>query len=152
MFSRCFFFNDTATTETYTYGHTLSRHDALPICWRRIRARRQTRWRSGTISSCHALLYGGVGRRTPGESHRAVSNLRPCQGICATVVKGVPYSLTARQRRVGARIHEAIGDQLAKRIGAVADGVLHRGIHLAERVRVAVGDEDRVVTETAIAA
>src|SRR3546814_10469490 len=30
----CYFgccFNDTATTEIYTYGHTLSRHDALPI-------------------------------------------------------------------------------------------------------------------------
>src|SRR3546814_13630669 len=26
-----FFFNDTATTEIYTYCHTLSRHDALPI-------------------------------------------------------------------------------------------------------------------------
>src|SRR3546814_15068013 len=28
----CFFFNYTATTEVYTYGHTLSLHDALPIC------------------------------------------------------------------------------------------------------------------------
>src|SRR3546814_3507885 len=27
-----FFFNDTAPTEIYTYGHTLSLHDALPIC------------------------------------------------------------------------------------------------------------------------
>src|SRR3546814_17759352 len=27
-----FLFNDTATTEIYTYGHTLSLHDALPIC------------------------------------------------------------------------------------------------------------------------
>src|SRR3546814_16050377 len=27
-----FFFNDTATTEIYTYGHPLSLHDALPIC------------------------------------------------------------------------------------------------------------------------
>src|SRR3546814_5316261 len=27
----CFFFNDTATTEIYTYGNTLSLHDALPI-------------------------------------------------------------------------------------------------------------------------
>src|SRR3546814_15856268 len=27
-----FFLNDTATTEIYTYGHTLSLHDALPIC------------------------------------------------------------------------------------------------------------------------
>src|SRR3546814_14425155 len=26
-----FFFNATATTEIYTYGHTLSLHDALPI-------------------------------------------------------------------------------------------------------------------------
>src|SRR3546814_11115988 len=26
-----FFFNDTATTEVYTYGHTLTLHDALPI-------------------------------------------------------------------------------------------------------------------------
>src|SRR3546814_20675780 len=26
-----FFFNDTSTTESYTYGHTLSLHDALPI-------------------------------------------------------------------------------------------------------------------------
>src|SRR3546814_19469265 len=29
------FFNDTATTEIYTYGHTLSLHDALPISARR---------------------------------------------------------------------------------------------------------------------
>src|SRR3546814_16884373 len=27
----CCFFNDTVTTESYTYGHTLSLHDALPI-------------------------------------------------------------------------------------------------------------------------
>jgi len=27
-----FFFNDTATTEIYTGNHTLSLHDALPIC------------------------------------------------------------------------------------------------------------------------
>src|SRR3546814_16129930 len=30
-FSWIFFVNDTATTEIYTYGHTLSLHDALPI-------------------------------------------------------------------------------------------------------------------------
>src|SRR3546814_10987091 len=27
----CFFLNNTATTGIYTYGHTLSLHDALPI-------------------------------------------------------------------------------------------------------------------------
>src|SRR3546814_11565559 len=31
IFAFFFFFNDTATTEIYTYGHTLSLHDALPI-------------------------------------------------------------------------------------------------------------------------
>src|SRR3546814_17504569 len=29
-----FFWNDKATTENDTYGHTLSLHDALPICQR----------------------------------------------------------------------------------------------------------------------
>src|SRR3546814_1684131 len=33
MYDMIFFFNDTATTEIYTYGHTLSLHDALPIWW-----------------------------------------------------------------------------------------------------------------------
>src|SRR3546814_19922429 len=31
LFDVFVFFNDTATTEIYTYGHTLSLHDALPI-------------------------------------------------------------------------------------------------------------------------
>src|SRR3546814_18102272 len=31
FYSFYFFFHDTATTEIYTYGHTLSLHDALPI-------------------------------------------------------------------------------------------------------------------------
>src|SRR3546814_12572949 len=31
IFCWFFFFNDPATTEIYTYGHTLSLHDALPI-------------------------------------------------------------------------------------------------------------------------
>src|SRR3546814_18414879 len=31
MFICFYFFNDTATTEIYTYCHTLSLHDALPI-------------------------------------------------------------------------------------------------------------------------
>src|SRR3546814_1404817 len=30
-FCVCFFYNDTATTDIYTYGITLSLHDALPI-------------------------------------------------------------------------------------------------------------------------
>src|SRR3546814_20378323 len=37
-----FFFNDPATTEIYTYGHTLSLHDALPICKLLLRKTRTT--------------------------------------------------------------------------------------------------------------
>src|SRR3546814_501441 len=32
-----FFLKDTATTESYTYGHTRSLHDALPICFSLVR-------------------------------------------------------------------------------------------------------------------
>src|SRR3546814_14125616 len=32
LFSFVFFFNVTATTDIYTYSHTLSLHYALPIC------------------------------------------------------------------------------------------------------------------------
>src|SRR3546814_14427082 len=33
MYLLLFFLKDTATTEIYTYCHTLSLHDALPICY-----------------------------------------------------------------------------------------------------------------------
>src|SRR3546814_1659536 len=38
-----FFFNSPATTEIYTYLHTLSRHDALPICQPGTRLRQRRR-------------------------------------------------------------------------------------------------------------
>src|SRR3546814_15415539 len=39
--SFCFFFKDTATTDIYTYRHTLSLHDALPIWPHRVPLSRQ---------------------------------------------------------------------------------------------------------------
>src|SRR3546814_20633558 len=42
------FVTDRATTEIYTYGHTLSLHDALPIC--------------------HTAVHGGLGHRA-GNTH-----------------------------------------------------------------------------------
>src|SRR3546814_4563376 len=45
-----FFFNDTATTEIYTYGHTLALHYALPICVR-LAASRTVAKASGSRSS-----------------------------------------------------------------------------------------------------
>src|SRR3546814_4271123 len=52
QFVLCFFFNDTATTEIYTYLHTLSLHDALPI----------------SFSCVLWVLLIEIGRRTGGPS------------------------------------------------------------------------------------
>src|SRR3546814_20574386 len=41
VFLFCFFFNETATTEIYTYLHTLSLHDALPIYGIHLEAERE---------------------------------------------------------------------------------------------------------------
>src|SRR3546814_9284073 len=48
-----FFFNDTATTEIYTYGHTLSLHDALPS-WRAATARRGRAYPGTAAPGCRA--------------------------------------------------------------------------------------------------
>src|SRR3546814_5871642 len=50
---RCLFFNDTATTEIYTYGHTLSLHDALPIWSTTISARSRPR---RTVLPCRIII------------------------------------------------------------------------------------------------
>src|SRR3546814_1927119 len=53
-----FYFNDTAHTEIYTYCHTLSRHDALPI--------------SATSPTCTARRRTSC-RRTPASASRRSS-------------------------------------------------------------------------------
>src|SRR3546814_7856021 len=69
-----FFFNDPATTEIYTYGHTLSLHDALPISQLR-EARRQHRLHGERCRSRHGddghhqALWGRT-RELPGRRRR----------------------------------------------------------------------------------
>src|SRR5512143_3950443 len=55
--------------------------------------------------------------------------------------------LTARRSR-----REAGRDQQAEGLGPMADGMLADGIHLAEGLAAALGQEDRVVAEAALAA
>src|SRR3546814_20098026 len=56
----CFFFNDTATTEIYTYCHTLSLHDALPICRRLwFFTPSQCRFRLGAVQIDHGMAETG---------------------------------------------------------------------------------------------
>src|SRR3546814_1948723 len=54
-----FFFNDTATTEIYTYGHTLSLHDALPISEHR--STKMVRPQSGSLRRISESLSPGDG-------------------------------------------------------------------------------------------
>src|SRR3712207_8820775 len=65
---RCFFFNDTATTEIYT----LSLHDALPI-WRRARRRERRGARPGDmthVAACRPALLVGDPGDPPGRRRR----------------------------------------------------------------------------------
>src|SRR3546814_19554461 len=55
------FFNDTATTEIYTYGHTLSLHDALPIWSALVSTMRNSRRAVLPISS-----FSAAGSSSPG--------------------------------------------------------------------------------------
>src|SRR3546814_3068757 len=49
-----FFFNDTATTEIYTDGHTLSLHDALPSCGGSVSSEPQDGDPLGTVRKAHS--------------------------------------------------------------------------------------------------
>src|SRR5216110_4107454 len=64
-----FFFNDTATTEIYTSSHTLSLHDALPICRRRTH-------RAGHEPEAPALAREGRSGAARSEEHTSELQLR----------------------------------------------------------------------------
>src|SRR3546814_12601789 len=71
-----FFFNDTATTEIYTYGHTLSLHDALPICSTTTTSTRELRgvsvsaWTVGSTATYSSIPWRrrASGTRSPRRS------------------------------------------------------------------------------------
>src|SRR3546814_17451825 len=54
-----FFFNDTATPEIYTYLHTLSLHDALPI-WFAMNTTVKTPWHLWVVGGL-SLLWNAIG-------------------------------------------------------------------------------------------
>src|SRR3546814_13263331 len=76
-----FFFNYTATPEIYTYGHTLSLHDALPIfCRRRL-----------TTSGCFSVYCDRSARSEASISttRRSVSSGGPALKRSAGIVSGM---------------------------------------------------------------
>src|SRR3546814_10956111 len=68
----CFFFNDSAPTEIYTYLHTLSLNDALPISPRKLEMSQPGRlavpvaclpaWREDTLMTVVAMSHGELSR------------------------------------------------------------------------------------------
>src|SRR3546814_17306518 len=75
-----FFFNDTATTEIYTYLHTLSLHDALPI-WGADEAPGRPRRRRREFAGCDDL------HRPDACGHRLADIERPAVGREADAVR-----------------------------------------------------------------
>src|SRR3546814_18875636 len=61
----CVVFNDTATTEIYTYCHTLSRHDALPSFAATVQRAPEGKLLAGDVGGYAAMLFsdgqGAVG-------------------------------------------------------------------------------------------
>src|SRR3546814_18252985 len=66
LLSTCFFFYDPATTESYTYGRTLSLHDALPILLRRLPGQGEGRRRRAEVDVGAAAGH----RRGDGDVHQ----------------------------------------------------------------------------------
>src|SRR3546814_7078850 len=95
LFNFYVFFNDTATTEIYTYLHTLSLHDALPICPR-----------PPSIARCGCARGVADRLRPRHESGRG------------------PYVAVARQGRSRLRLADAAHGERAGLCAALAPGLI----------------------------
>src|SRR3546814_1194268 len=70
----CFFFNDPPTPEIYTYAHTLSLHDALPIS-RRPRVRGSTATPPARAHPLPRTARPATGWRFPGRPRGSVARI-----------------------------------------------------------------------------
>src|SRR3546814_14524485 len=68
MGKRFLFFNDTATTEIYTYWHTLSLHDALPILLE-LPSRGEEAWRWSRLDALPELAHARHGEAGNAAQH-----------------------------------------------------------------------------------
>src|SRR3546814_6693424 len=124
-----FFFNVTATTEIYTYGHTLSLHDALPICLHSPRLPPSAG--RGPARRCRAARLGeGAATSTPAPWSRAACALAARRRRSSTPPLQRP--LDARHRRCDGKRHGGVENrrgcrrlQAAK--GLVLDPLGHEG-------------------------
>src|SRR3546814_15901315 len=96
-----FFFNDTATTEIYTYRHTLSLHDALPISLFRMLS---ATWR-GTLGQKQLAgvhFQQGDEIRIEGDRSNVILD-----GEIFQAKNGMPIILTSTQDRKSTRLNSS---------------------------------------------
>src|SRR3546814_2878156 len=104
VISMDFFFNDTATTEIYTYGHTLSLHDALPILSRKAqtassRSVRPVNRRRSTSTNTPKSYVASSNCRKSARSEEHTSELQSLMRIsyavfCLKKKTNIPYNKT----------------------------------------------------------
>src|SRR3546814_20844903 len=95
-----FFVNDTATTELYTYGHTLSLHDALPIY-------------AVFVDAAQVAVYRPVGDGIVRRCQPVVEDRVPAADLRLHLARRVAHTgveivgrLRVRMRGIGARREE----------------------------------------------
>src|SRR3546814_12783451 len=81
-----FFYYETSTTTSYTYRHTLSLHDALPIAASNSRPRIARRWASTWNRRWSVTARGS--RRRPRAKRTAPASMRQGAGRMGTVPAG----------------------------------------------------------------
>src|SRR3712207_9240204 len=96
MFSVCFFFNDTATTEIYT----LSLHDALPIwkLWKTGGEKRPSRPRKPSmVKTKSRTASSGAARRSRSASRRSTRSMTSWSSACRARSEEHTSELQSRQ-------------------------------------------------------
>src|SRR3546814_16309056 len=75
----CFFFNDTATPDIYTYLHTLSLHDALPILLR--------------LRKCSAIIWSAAVKPALASTRNSTTSASSmASSDCSAIFSSMPCS------------------------------------------------------------
>src|SRR3546814_17027116 len=94
----CFFINDSATTEIYTYSHTLSRHDALPILARAVAVAASLTAHSSEARVVQRSAISSVDWWDAAEIVTKASSRRPSGGS----------SILSRTAQTGSSVHPSV--------------------------------------------
>src|SRR3546814_429757 len=125
-----FFFNDTETTEIYTYLHTLSLHDALPICLHRSGFRSRKRLVDAIDEALARAVGGGLvalGQRGA-DRHRLVRSELLDRRFAKTDIADLFANFVDRRHRAGEfDAHRLADDEIDAQVQAAHRDQRDRG-------------------------